>query len=244
MDRKRTTFTALLAAALLVAVATGCMFVGRTGPLQTESQTVELEGAEAVTVNLRMGAGELTVSGGGDALMEADLSYNVAEWEPIVDYSVSGGQGDLTVRQPDADIQNLAIDDYQYEWDLSFAENVPLEMAIDVGAGRSSLNVADLALTSLTVNAGAGDTTLDLAGSDWPDGLDVTMRGGVGRATVYLPSDVSVRADVTGGIGQVNATGLAREGDAYVNEAYDGGEATVSLDIEGGVGEINLEVVE
>jgi hypothetical protein len=191
-----------------------------------------------------MGAGELTVSGGGDALMEADFTYNVAEWEPIVDYSVSGDQGDLTVRQPDADVPDLAIDNYRYEWDLSFAEDVPMEMTIELGAGRSDLDLADLALTSLMVNAGAGDTTLDLAGGDWPDGLDVTMRGGVGRATVYLPSDVGVRAEVTGGIGQVNATGLTREGDAYVNGAYDGGEATISLDIEGGVGEINLEVVE
>jgi predicted membrane protein len=74
--------------------------------------------------------------------------------------------------------------------------------------------------------------------------LDVSMRGGVGRATVTLPSDVGVRVDVTGGIGQVNATALTREDDAYVNEAYDGGEATLSLDIEGGAGEINLEAVE
>lgn len=244
MRRKGAIGMALLATVFFIVVASGCTLVRRTGPLQTESQTVELDGAESVTAALRMGAGELTVSGGGDALMEADFTYNVAEWEPIVDYSVSGDQGDLTVRQPDADVPDLAIDNYRYEWDLSFAEDVPMEMTIELGAGRSDLDLADLALTSLMVNAGAGDTTLDLAGGDWPDGLDVTMRGGVGRATVYLPSDVGVRAEVTGGIGQVNATGLTREGDAYVNEAYDGGEATVSLDIEGGVGEINLEVVE
>lgn len=244
MRRKGVVATTLLGAAVFMALASGCSFIKRTGPLQTESQTVELQGAESVTVDLRMGAGELTVLGGGDALMEADFIYNVAEWQPIVDYSVSGDQGELTVRQPGADVTDLAIDDYRYEWDLSFADDVPMEMTIDVGAGRSNLNVADLALTSLVVNTGAGDTTVDLAGGDWPDGLDVTMRGGVGRATVYLPSDVGVRADVTGGIGQVNATGLTREGDAYVNEAYDGGEATLSLDVEGGVGQISLEVVE
>jgi hypothetical protein len=242
MDRRRIAFTAVLAVVLLVAAATGCTFVRRTGPLQTESQTVELQGAETATVDLRMGAGELTVSGGGDALMEADFTYNVAEWEPIVEYDVSGGQGDLTVRQPD--VENLAIDDYRYEWDIRFAEDVPMDMTIGLGAGRSNLDVADLDLTSLTVNAGAGDTTLDLAGGDWPDGLDVSMRGGVGRATIYLPPDVGVRVEVDGGIGQVSATGLRREGDAYVNELYDGGEAALTLDIEGGVGQINLKVVD
>jgi hypothetical protein len=152
----------LLAAALFIVVVSGCTFVRRTGPVQTESQTVELEGAESVTVDLRMGAGELTVSGGGDALMEAHFTYNVAEWDPIVDYSVSGDQGELTVRQ--LEVQDLVVDNYRYEWDLRFAEDVPMDMTIRLGAGRSNLDLADLALTSLTVNAGAGDTTAGLSG--------------------------------------------------------------------------------
>jgi hypothetical protein len=36
-----------------------------------------------------MGAGELQVGGAADALMEADFSYNVADWKPEVDYDVS-----------------------------------------------------------------------------------------------------------------------------------------------------------
>jgi len=50
-----------------------------------------------------------------------------------------------------------------------------------------------------------------------------------------------VRAE--GGIGKINAEGLDKEGDSYVNDAYGNSEVTVNVEVQGGVGEINLEVV-
>jgi hypothetical protein len=43
-----------------------------------------------------------------------------------------------------------------------------------------------------------------------------------------------------GGIGAVNAHGLKRDGDAYVNDAYGKSPTTIDMTIHGGVGEINL----
>jgi len=242
MIRRRSKTTMILAATLIAAVLSGCVFGQRTGPVQTESETIDLGDAESVAVNLRMGGGELTVQGGADALMEAGFRYNVADWEPMVDYSVSGGRGELTVEQPDVR-GGLRLDEYEYAWDLRFADDVPMDLTSQLGAGRSTLDVSELSLTSFNVEMGAGDTTVDLAG-DWQEDLDVSIRGGVGRATVYLPSDVSTRVTVNGGIGEVDTTGLSRDGDAYVNDAFGAGDATLEVDIEGGVGEINLEVRE
>ena len=230
---------------VVIGIATalsGCVLLRRTGPVQTGSETVELGDAESVAVNLRMGGGELTVQGGADALMEADFSYNVADWEPMVEYDVSGGRGELSVEQPDVR-GGLRLDEYEYVWDLAFADDVPMDLTAQLGAGRSTLNVADLSLTSLSFEVGAGDTTVDLDGN-WEEDLDVSMRGGVGQATIYLPGDVSTRVTVDGGIGEVDATGLSRDGGAYVNEPFEGGDATLEVDIEGGVGQINLEVQE
>jgi hypothetical protein len=39
------------------------------------------------------------VSGAADALMEADFSFNVSDWEPEVSYDVSGDPGKLSVEQ-------------------------------------------------------------------------------------------------------------------------------------------------
>jgi hypothetical protein len=54
---------------------------------------------------------------------------------------------------------------------------------------------------------------------------------------------MGVRVDVTGGLGEIQAEDLSRDGDAYVNDAYGESEATLNVDIEGGVGQIRLEVV-
>jgi N-terminal domain of toast_rack, DUF2154 len=51
----------------------------QVGEMQRQSESVDLENAQSARVELRMGAGELNVSGGADALMEADFAYNVSE---------------------------------------------------------------------------------------------------------------------------------------------------------------------
>lgn len=44
------------------------------GEMRHESRSIQPEDAESVRANLRMGAGELKVSGAADALMEGDFT--------------------------------------------------------------------------------------------------------------------------------------------------------------------------
>jgi len=83
---------------------------------------------------------------------------------------------------------------------------------------------------------------VDLTG-DYEQDLEATIEGGVGEATGLVPSEVGVRADAEGGLGKINAEGLQREGDSYVNDAYGDSDITLEVDVQGGVGQINLEVV-
>jgi hypothetical protein len=83
---------------------------------------------------------------------------------------------------------------------------------------------------------------VDLTG-DYTQDFDASIQGGVGEATVLLPSAVGVKANAEGGLGKINAKGLKREGDSYVNDAYGNSSVTLSVDVQGGVGQINLEVV-
>jgi hypothetical protein len=89
---------------------------------------------------------------------------------------------------------------------------------------------------------GAGKSTVDLTG-DYAKGFDASIQGGVGEATVLLPSEVGVKAKAEGGLGKINAKGLKKVGDSYVNDAYGESDVNLSVDVKGGVGEINLEVV-
>jgi hypothetical protein len=83
---------------------------------------------------------------------------------------------------------------------------------------------------------------VDLTG-DYAQDFDTRIQGGVGEATVLLPSEVGVRAKAAGDLGKINAEGLQKEGQAYVNDAYGDSDVTLRVEVQGGVGEINLKVV-
>jgi hypothetical protein len=195
-----------------------------------------------VQVDIQIAVGELAVTGGADALMEGEFTYNVATWRPEVDYQISAGRGILAIRQPDMDV-SVPVGAIRYVWDLSFEDDVPMDMDVTLGAGTSTLAVGGMALESLDVEVGAGESTLDLTG-EWGHDLDVTLSGGVGKVTLLLPADVGVRVDVEGGLGDVDAYGLEVDGNRYVNAAYGETDATLYLDVRGGIGEIVLRVVE
>jgi hypothetical protein len=223
------------------AVLLGSCGTQRIGEMQRESQAVDVENAQSARAQLRIDAGELNVSGGANALMEADFVYNVADWEPEVSYDVSGDTGELTVEQGSGEGVRLS-GDARNEWDVRFNDEVPTDLLVEMGAGESNLDLDSLSLTGLDLRMGAGKTTVDLTG-DYGQDLEASIQGGVGEATVLLPSAVGVRARAEGGLGKINAEGLQREGDSYVNDAFGDSEVTLDVDIQGGVGQINLEVV-
>lgn len=262
MPKKRTVMFSLLMLIAMPLLATACLGGVRVGDLQTRSETVEMDNADSVTVEIRTGAAQLDVSGGASDLLEASFTYNVEELDPQATYS----NGRLQVR--DKDIKEgiesfFDIDEYRNEWDLKLNEDVPMEMQVDLGAGRANLDLGALALESLDINGGAGQVTLDLSGSqflsrldfdmgagqvtidlsgEWGRDLDARLMGGLGGIHLTLPSDVGVRVHVETGIGSVDASGLTRDGDTYTNEAYGVSDVTLRIDVEGGVGQIRLDV--
>jgi hypothetical protein len=255
---------ALLVMAAILLATGGCGGGARVGDLRTESRSVELGGADSVSVEIFMGAGELDVSGGAEALLEADFTYNVAALKPEVDYSGST----LSVRTPDVEVGGDAfwdLDDYRYEWDLRLNDDVAVEMQVRMGAGRSNLQLGSLTLTSLEITRGAGELAADLSGSAsltklnidggagnvavdltgaWQQSLEATIGGGVGNRTLILPRGVGVRVQVEAGIGTVDAPGLTKEGETYTNDAYGQSDVILNIKVDSGVGNTELRLGE
>jgi hypothetical protein len=226
---------------LMLLAACGCDMSGdrvSTGATRTESRAIALGAAQSVQVNLKMKAGELKVGSGGTQLMDADFTYNVPEWKPQVRYDVSAGVGNLDVEQPST---GSASGDTRNIWDLHLTHRAPMEMTVDLGAGRASLTLGGLALTRLELNMGAGETTVDLTGN-WKKDLSAQIHGGVGKATVLLPRDVGVRVVAHGGLGSINAGSFEKQDGAYVNDLYGKSPVSLRVEVEGGIGEINLQL--
>jgi hypothetical protein len=158
-----------------------------------------------------------------------------------VSYDVSGKKGQLVVEQGSANGGDLS-GGARNEWEIRMNDEVPTDLVVRLGAGESDLDLDSLTLTGVNVRMGAGKTTVDLSG-DYTLDFDATIEGGVGQATVLLPSEIGVKAKAEGGLGKINAKGLKKVGDSYVNDAYGESDTNLSVDVKGGVGEINLKVV-
>src|SRR5215210_2492091 len=206
---------AMMAATAVLAGACGTQPRGTqqdVGKMQRESKSVDLKNAQSARAQLKMGAGELNLTGGADRLMEGEFSYNVSDWKPKVSYDVSGQEGELVVKQRSAEGACLGAE-ARNEWDISLNDEVPTDLVVQMGAGESDLDLDSLTLKGLDLQMGAGKTTIDLTG-DYAQSFDASIQGGVGEARVLLPSEVGVKAKAEGGLGKIDAEGLKRVGDS------------------------------
>jgi hypothetical protein len=220
-------------------ILAGCATLPPPDP-QEESRTVPLAGAELANVRIEMKGGELRVAGGASDLLEALFRYGHPQWKPEVRYDRMGFRGNLIVREAHGTAFSRG-GRYRNDWDLKLSDHVPMDLTVNLGAGRSELHLGGLRLRSLEVHLGAGELDLDLAGA-WQKSFEARIRGGVGKATVHLPKDIGVEARASGGIGQIRAHGLQRSGHTYTNEAFGKTPVTLRVDVQGGIGEIRLEL--
>jgi hypothetical protein len=218
----------------------GCGFLNTTtiGDLKTESQSVELESAKSVSVQIEFQVGELKVESGANSIMDANFRYNMDGFQPKIKYSETGEQGELIVSQQALD--RLPVGgELINEWNIQLAKDVPIDLAIQTGAGNTDLYLGDLDLTRLNIETGAGVTNVDLNGT-WQHDLDVSIKGGVGKLTVKLPTGMGVRVNKETALVNVSADGLIVDGNGYVNETFGVAPYMLTLDLQAGVGSVTL----
>lgn len=200
------------------------------------TKSIDLQGAKTVNIHVQMPAGQLRLDGGANKLLSADFHYDGWQGDPQVNYTVTDGQGDLEITQNG----NSAHFGNNYnDWKLQLGSKAPTDLKLDLGAGQAWVRPNGLDLSELEVHMGAGQLDLDLTGMK-PSNLQADIEGGVGQARIHLPKDEGVRVFASGGIGAVNADGLTRQGDAYVNAAYGKSSQNIEMTVHGGVGEIDL----
>lgn len=229
-------FKALLPVAALLAF-TGCEFnVDHGGPVEHATQSIDLDKSEMARVEVHMGAGELNLDGGSPKLMDADFQYNIPSWKPEVRYTSSGFRGDLTIEQPHGGSMRSNV---TYKWNIHLNDQLPMDVVTHLGAGEARLNLGEMNLRSLEVHMGVGELRLDLRGKPQRD-YSVQVHGGVGHATIYLPSNVAVVAEASGGIGHIEMRGLEQRNGEWINPAHERAAVTIHLNVSGGVGDIQV----
>lgn len=228
-----------IAAPLLLAM-TGCVeFDADPGPTRTAEQSLEAGKADNLRAEIRMGVGKLKVQGGGKAALDASFRYSENLGKPEVRYEQTGFRGRIVVESQ----HRKVLGDVDNEWSLSFADKLPIDFDVKLGAGESQIDLSALPVRNVEINMGVGELRLNLNGAYKRD-VSVNVHGGVGEAHIQLPKNVGVLVDASGGIGEINTRGLEKRDGKYVNSSYDSAKPAVRLTVRGGVGEIHLSVIE
>lgn len=218
--------------ALLLA---GCGSFVATGESRTERQTVDVEGPARLEIELT--AGDLAVTGGASDFLEAEFTYNADQLKPAVERASADGGTVVKVTQPEA--SGLTFGNAISRWNLRLADDAPLEVVANMGAGEATMTLGSLDLRRLEIALGAGEVNVDLRGAP-KSSYSVRISGGVGEAEVYLPDGVGVSAAASGGLGSIDVQGLERRGDRWIGPGHEKDAVQLTVDVSGGVGEIRL----
>src|SRR5262245_49982011 len=184
-----------------------------SGPVIRDTQSIELDKAASTRLDLKIGAGELKVSGGAAKKMEAHFAYTEA-LKPTVEHRTSGTASEITISQ--AESRGFSFANNTSDWDVRLNDEVPLDVAAKLGAGEAQMNLGSLNLRSVNVDMGVGEVSVDLRGTP-KRSYSVRINGGVGEANVYLPRTIGISASAVGGIGDIKVDGLEKRGERWIN---------------------------
>lgn len=216
-----------------------------TGELRTLSGVIDAAGAGALSVEITLTYGSLSLTGGAEQALLAHFLYDEAHWQPpFVRYVINReGLGRVLVSQRTS--PRPGPDLGPNDWMIQLNDELPLDLAVRIGDGDGVLQLGGLPLTELDVWPGTGELTLDLGG-DWKQSLAARVHSGHGRVTVCLPKQVGVRVVANGGPGALTSTdGLVPgENGGLVNAAYATSPVTLDLAIDPGLGSVLLQSVD
>jgi hypothetical protein len=232
----RVTSTKALAAAVIAAIWTmACDTFARTGPVVHEHHSIERGAATSARVDIAMSAGELTVTAGAKTLFEGDFDFNVPALKPVIAYAVDGTTGALKVSQ------GSASGNYENTWKLSLDETTPVDLHLNLGAGDADVVLGRVNLRSLTIRLGAGDLALDLRGVP-ARSYGVTVQAGAGDTTIQLPPGVGISARTSGLIGDANVSGLEKRNGRWINPRAEASPVTIDVDVQHAIGDLRIQV--
>ena len=125
-----------------------------TGPVETLTLNEPRSNADVLDLTFDMAFGEFNLSNGAEGLLDGEVRYNVAAWEPVVVRK----DGSLTISQDAGDYtrQGFPGEDVVNAWDFRLG-SVPMNLTVSAGAYDATMDLSGLPIRRFTVQDGAGE---------------------------------------------------------------------------------------
>jgi len=201
------------------------------GPRLEETLAVPLGGVQAAEVRVRFGAGTLVTRAAGPGnLIDGEFRGGVVHR--------ANGPGRSELSQDTT--YGLPWLDHDATWTLGLTAEVPLDLRLDIGAARTTLDLLDLKVRRLEVQTGASETRIRLPRA--AGATEVKTGHGAASLTVEVPPGVAarIRTRMALGSSQIDETRFPRIGDVYQSVDYGTAANHVDIDASGGVGSLRI----
>jgi len=207
----------------------GAFFV-RPRNLAQEALHIALDGAAQADVRVRFGGGE--------------LSIGPAEPGALVSGTFQGGVIHRRLGHGAVELEPYVAGwpfwfDRPLRWNLGLPTDVPVDLRIETGANRSSIDLSSMRVRRLEFKTGASATRLRLPAS----GLtSVRAEAGLAELTIEVPPGVAARVRSTVALGStsVDENRFARTVDGWASADYETATNRVELELSGGLGSVRV----
>ncbi|REB11574.1 hypothetical protein DVB69_00055 [Sporosarcina sp. BI001-red] len=205
--------------------------------------TIEKDDTKSLAVKINFDAGDLDIQGGSENWLDAIFEFKNKSAIPKVKYVKKQDKSVLTVK-PKSKLFGMNRTNQLNHWDIQLTNTIPIELDVDMGVSKATLNLKGIQLNKLTIDGGVSDSTIDLGGelqNSFQGKIDI----GVGRMTLLLPKQTGIKLSIDKGLGKLDLQDFIAQGNnVYINEAYDNSETSIELDVDIGVGSLKVDLVE
>ena len=165
----------------------------QTGPTRTENINIPIPDSGDVNLTLAFAAGEFNLTPGGrESLVSGTAIYNVDDLKPYI----SGDSANLRLQTGQDEVIFNGIpnfgNNFKNQWNLTLGET-PMDLTINAGAYKGTMDLGGLSLKSLHVTDGAAQVGLNFS---QPNQVEMSLlRYETGASDVRLSGLANANAD-------------------------------------------------
>jgi len=205
---------------------------------ETESASVDLQGATEAKVTIKHGAGQFQLHSGAEY---NELAHGTFVGGMEHKASKNGNRLEVSIR-PGTDFLSfpfLGINT-RLNWDVSMNPYIPTSLDLNLGANESIIDLSDMKITELKVKTGANDLrmTMPLDGR-----LNADFEIGAASTVLVIPDGVAARIHATLGAAElsVDTNRFPRNGSFYESPNYETSPNAVNIKISAGAASIKIK---
>lgn len=250
---RRSTWGAILSLILIAFLLGGSLWIMASGsmavsPAQSEKVEQTLNGAEKAAVEINPAVADLHVQAMAVSGTQASpdlLAKGSVQMGGIgslqQEYNIAGDTGYFTLSWEGESFARPFLRNSDWVWDLSLNTDVPLELAVSMGAGSIDLDLSGIQISDLEVNAGVGRTVVVLPGGEGT--LTARIQGAVGEMILIVPEQKAVQVTYNTGLAAISVPeGFVKDGEGYTyNPAGVNSPEWVYLNVDQAIGRISIQ---